>query len=115
MFLCVLFLFKWSISDYFSQNSSIITTELCKDLTDSEKAKQTLPPFDALWMCVYTRLGTLCVDARPAVRKSAGQTLFTTIAAHGALLQSATWQTVLWQVGRTPGNIFLLYHNYSFV
>lgn len=42
--------------------------------------------------------GDLCVDSRPAVRKSAGQTLFSTIAAHGALLHNQTWQAVLWQV-----------------
>ena len=57
-----------------------------------------MPPFDKLWMCLYARLGDLCVDSRPAVRKSAGQTLFSTIAAHGALLHNQTWQAVLWQV-----------------
>ena len=57
-----------------------------------------MPPFDKLWMCLYARLGDLCVDSRPAVRKSAGQTLFSTIAAHGALLHNETWQAVLWQV-----------------
>ena len=31
-------------------------------------------------------------------RKSAGQTLFSTIAAHGSLLATQTWQAVLWQV-----------------
>ncbi len=31
-------------------------------------------------------------------RKSAGQTLFSTIAAHGSLLAKQTWQAVLWQV-----------------
>lgn len=75
--------------------------------------------FDKLWMCLYTKLGIvsvlkfdngdtviiaiivageLCIDERPAVRKSAGQTLFSTIAAHGDLLQSSTWQAVVWQV-----------------
>lgn len=42
--------------------------------------------------------GELCVDPRPAVRKSAGQTLFSTISAHGSLLKQSTWQAVLWQV-----------------
>jgi hypothetical protein len=41
--------------------------------------------------------GDLCVDSRPAVRKSAGQTLFSTISAHGGLLHQPTWQAVLWQ------------------
>lgn len=42
--------------------------------------------------------GELCIDDRPAVRKSAGQTLFSTIAAHGDLLDTNTWQAVVWQV-----------------
>lgn len=79
--------------------------------------------FDKLWMCLYTKLGNavvylhrcsitnvievfaiallsgeLCIDERPAVRKSAGQTLFSTIAAHGDLLHHSTWQAVVWQV-----------------
>ena len=77
--------------------------------------------FDKLWMCLYTKLGNyrllrgsggkiiifffsslhlgeLCIDERPAVRKSAGQTLFSTIAAHGDLLHHNTWQAVVWQV-----------------
>nr|CAH0104416.1 unnamed protein product [Daphnia galeata] len=54
--------------------------------------------FDKLWMCLYTKLGELCIDERPAVRKSAGQTLFSTIAAHGDLLHHNTWQAVVWQV-----------------
>lgn len=43
-------------------------------------------------------LGELCVDSRPAVRKSAGQTLFATIGAHGGLLAEKTWTQVLCQV-----------------
>lgn len=57
-----------------------------------------MPSFDKLWMCLYARLGELCVDTRPAVRKSAGQTLFSTISAHGTLLRQPTWQVLLWQV-----------------
>lgn len=57
-----------------------------------------MPSFDKLWMCLYARLGELCVDSRPAVRKSAGQTLFSTISAHGGLLKQSTWQAILWQV-----------------
>lgn len=57
-----------------------------------------MPGFDKLWMCLYARLGELCVDSRPAVRKSAGQTLFSTISAHGGLLKQSTWQVMIWQV-----------------
>lgn len=38
------------------------------------------------------------MDPRPAVRKSAGQTMFSTIAAHGTLLQQPTWHIVVWKV-----------------
>lgn len=94
------FSFQWNISDYFYQNRSRITEDLTESEAESEQTSKTpLPPFDRLWMCLYTKLGELCVDTRPAVRKSAGQTLFSTIAAHGSLLQQQTWQTVLWQVG----------------
>jgi len=57
-----------------------------------------VPAFDALWMDLYGRLSDLCVDQRPAVRKSAGQTLFSMIAAHGALLEKSSWQAMLWKV-----------------
>jgi hypothetical protein len=86
----------WNISDYFCQNREKIIDDLEREVGD--KSKTVMPPFDALWMCLYSKLGELCVDPRPAVRKSAGQTLFSTVAAHGALLQQTTWQTVLWQV-----------------
>jgi hypothetical protein len=63
--------------------------------------------------------GDLCVDSRPAVRKSAGQTLFSTISAHGGLLHQPTWQAVLWQasVSQLHGHILRMYktlhHNAS--
>jgi C-terminal region of Mon2 protein len=38
------------------------------------------------------------VDSRPSVRKSAGQTLFSTLSAHGVLLRHPTLHAVLWQV-----------------
>lgn len=42
--------------------------------------------------------GELCIDPRPAVRKSAGQTLLSTISAHANLLTPSSWNAVLWQV-----------------
>lgn len=84
----------WSVSDYFFQNQEKIRVALEKEKTETSQ----MPAFDQLWMCLFTRLGDLCVDSRPAVRKSAGQTLFSTISAHGSLLARTTWQTVLWQV-----------------
>ncbi|XP_034257035.1 protein MON2 homolog [Thrips palmi] len=90
----------WNISDFFYQNQEKLCTSLSGDTNVFPEFPGTpnMPPFDKLWMCLFARLGDLCVDARPAVRKSAGQTLFSTISAHGSLLQPATWQPVLWQV-----------------
>lgn len=90
----------WNISDYFYQNQE----KLCACLRGESSVfpdfpgTTNMPPFDKLWMCLYARLGDLCVDSRPAVRKSASQTLFSTISAHGSLLHQPTWQAVLWQV-----------------
>uniref|UniRef100_A0A4W4GQV5 Protein MON2 homolog n=1 Tax=Electrophorus electricus TaxID=8005 RepID=A0A4W4GQV5_ELEEL len=99
----------WNISDYFFQRAEIITEELEKEeailLQQACDKGETLnrpfhpaPPFDCLWLCLYAKLGELCVDPRPAVRKSAGQTMFSTIAAHGTLLQQPTWHIVVWKV-----------------
>ncbi|KAK9399646.1 Protein MON2 like [Crotalus adamanteus] len=99
----------WNISDNFFQRGEIIEKELNKEESvlhkQAEEKGITLnrpfhpaPPFDCLWLCLYAKLGELCVDPRPAVRKSAGQTLFSTIGAHGTLLQHSTWHTVIWKV-----------------
>ncbi|XP_030829471.1 protein MON2 homolog isoform X2 [Strongylocentrotus purpuratus] len=92
----------WNISDYLYQNREKIRTVLSKETVGGPKptsnGEQPIPPFDALWLTLYSRLADLCVDSRPAVRKSGGQTLFSTISAHGALLKHTTWQIVLWHV-----------------
>ncbi|XP_037071265.1 protein MON2 homolog [Pollicipes pollicipes] len=90
----------WNISDYFFQSQDKLRSCLTAEsgVFPEFPGVQNMPPFDRLWMCLFARLGDLCVDSRPAVRKSAGQTLFSTIAAHGSLLQHSTWQAVLWQV-----------------
>ena len=96
----VCFYSQWNISDYFYQNRERIKNDLKatpKSPDKSDKVEE-ISPFDALWMCLFTRLGDLCVDQRPAVRKSAGQTLFSTISGHGGLLQQGSWKKVLWQV-----------------
>ena len=54
--------------------------------------------FDALWMLLFLNLTKLCVNDRPAVRKSASHTLFSTVMAHGPLLNLETWPEVLWKV-----------------
>ncbi|XP_016079952.1 PREDICTED: protein MON2 homolog isoform X3 [Miniopterus natalensis] len=99
----------WNISDYFFQRGETIEKELNKEEAVQQKQAEEKGmvlnrpfhpalPFDCLWLCLYAKLGELCVDPRPAVRKSAGQTLFSTIGAHGTLLQHSTWHTVIWKV-----------------
>lgn len=98
----------WNIADHLFQNQERISKNLEEEklvefdadaqLTIPSNSASSIPPFDSLWMCLFSRLGDLCVDSRPAVRKSAGQTLFSTISAHGSLLKQTTWQAVLWQV-----------------
>lgn len=91
----------WNISDYLYQNRDKIRENLdqdSKNLQIQSGTEKPVPPFDALWLTLYSRLADLCVDSRPAVRKSAGQTLFSTISVHGSLLELSTWQIVLWQV-----------------
>lgn len=90
---------QWNISDNFFQNRQRIKQDLeSKTWKAGSKGSEELSPFDELWLCLFRHLGELCVDSRPAVRKSAGQTLFSTISAHGGLLHQNTWHTVLWQV-----------------
>lgn len=90
----------WNISDYFNQNQDKLSQNVGDEVSVLPDFPHTLnmPHFDKLWMVLYARLGDLCVDPRPAVRKSAGQTLFSTITAHGSLLNPPTWQAVMWQV-----------------
>ena len=110
---------QWNLSDFLYQNRTSLKHDLenyvrCQpDLIKSDENNRTspihnvelypepdttVPPFDSAWMSLYGKLGELCVDPRPAVRKSAGQTLFSTITAHGGLLENQTWYTVLWKV-----------------
>ena len=85
-------LLQWNISDFFYQQRDKISSDIIQD------ADPSITSSDYLWMCLYSKFGELCVDLRPAVRKSAGQTLFSTIAAHGNLLENVTWKSLLWKV-----------------
>ena len=74
----------WNIIDF-----------LCHDIADTDADPAHI---QSLWLCLYSSIGQLCCDARPEVRKSAGQTLFGTISAHGASLCSETWRQLFWEV-----------------
>ncbi|CAG0915150.1 unnamed protein product [Notodromas monacha] len=90
----------WNISDHFSQNRTKLENSLSeKDiLLPAFPDVPYMPPLDKLWMRIYAQLGDLCVDSRPAVRKSASQTLFSTISAHGHFLKPETWRIMILQV-----------------
>ncbi|KFD50002.1 hypothetical protein M513_09095 [Trichuris suis] len=53
---------------------------------------------DQLLLCLYHCLSNLCIDPRPPVRKSACQTLLSTVMSHGVLLQASSWRNVFWEV-----------------
>lgn len=79
----------WNISDYMFQQADQLAGQ-----TDSGSIRP-------IWMVLYGRLGQLCVDSRPAVRKSAAQTLFCTISSHGSVLGDAAnlhWNDLVWKV-----------------
>ena len=53
-------------SDKYNRTSPIHNVDYIRNLN--------VPPFHSAWMFFYGKLWELCVDPRPAVRKSAGQT-----------------------------------------
>ncbi|KER22908.1 hypothetical protein T265_09082 [Opisthorchis viverrini] len=52
-----------------------------------------------LWIDIFCKLADLCLDRRPAIRKSACQTLFNTVECHSARrFDEATWSALFWKV-----------------
>ncbi|KAL5256952.1 hypothetical protein ACHWQZ_G012027 [Mnemiopsis leidyi] len=103
----------WHISDFLYQNHDKISERNTENEECGEIRKQEIVSgpivalrqsflsdisFDTLWISLFQRVGDLCIDVRPPVRKSAGQTLFSTLSAHGDLLKPQTWNIVLWKV-----------------
>ncbi|CAK8698239.1 unnamed protein product [Clavelina lepadiformis] len=89
----------WSMSDYMHQHQDKIKPELIKLKEENFLDESgTFPVTDILWMNLFRKMGNLCVDSRPAIRKSAGQTLFSTISAHWATMSKATWHDLIWEV-----------------
>ena len=67
----------WNLFYYFYQNQDSLKTAIIaepKILPDLPGYKE-MSVFDKLWMCLFSRLGDLCLDPRPATRKSAGQVI----------------------------------------
>lgn len=91
----------WSVSDFTFQNwkkfGSSSTPSLTKDEHTDIDDDSSSDPF-SLWILLFSNIGELCVDERPSVRKSAGQTLFQTISTHGGILNNIAWNKVIWDV-----------------
>lgn len=89
----------WNVSDHMSRQKIEIQSGLQNALDDGG-AVVAVKEFKAadLWMVLYEKLAELCVDPRSEVRKSASQTLFSTITTHGNLLNAETWHRLVWAI-----------------
>lgn len=102
----------WNLADFFFQNETRIRSNLTSrvpripfvDSNDSntvngdQKEQDTFCPYESLWLYLFTRLSQLCIDDRPAVRKSSSQTLFGAFATHSSTLSPKIWQSIVWDV-----------------
>ena len=90
----------WNVADYLHHNQNRIRTDLAKGQQVNRPSimESQLDPFECLWMGLFTRLGDLCCDSRPSVRKSAAQTLFSGLTTHADILQNPVWHPILWKV-----------------
>lgn len=92
----------WDTADFLFQNRRTIEENLddrnVPSGDDNKDPNSVLPAYDCLWMSLFAKLGDLCTDSRPSLRKSASQTLFATLTTHGEILDTRLWSAVLWQV-----------------
>lgn len=67
---CLIFLLQWNISDYFFQNQEKLFQSLESDTSafPDFPGTQDLPPFDRLWMCLYTRLGKSTINLQALIK-----------------------------------------------
>ncbi|CAH8608784.1 unnamed protein product [Dicrocoelium dendriticum] len=73
----------------------LLEKENCHVSTDPS----TVVTIHELWIGIFSQLSGLCLDPRPAVRKSACQTLFNMIECHGARrFTASTWTTMFWKI-----------------
>lgn len=98
----------WNVADYLHQNKEKIESEKL-DATNEKDApnlafiyeffrQSDLSNYDSIWMALFAKLSEICIDPRPAIRKSACQTLFATITTHADILEPPTWQAIPWQI-----------------
>ena len=94
----------WNIADHLYQNQEKLKAVLSHQQNpnpESDTKRESdyeMSAFESLWITIFKRLSDLCTDGRPAIRKSASQTLFATLNSHGTILEADTWSCVLWQV-----------------
>lgn len=97
----------WNLADFLFQNETKIRSNLIEPIEYKESIslpnncttqKPDLAPYESLWLHLFTRLSELCIDERPAVRKSSSQTLFGAFSSHSSILSPKIWQSVIWNV-----------------
>jgi hypothetical protein len=114
----------WQVSDYLSQNRISMEESLREqvsgnpgrprgssntdsadtqggDTSEAEVDLDGLPTrlsLDDIWMCLYREVAALCVDARADVRRSACQTLYSTLETHAPLLDTTAFLQAMEQV-----------------
>lgn len=69
-----------------------------QSIEDKTLQSSSLGVYDSIWMILFQSLSNLIINEQSAIRKSAAQTLFSTLSVHGSILQCNTWQAVLWSV-----------------
>ncbi|XP_018650113.1 hypothetical protein Smp_212080 [Schistosoma mansoni] len=82
--------YKLHLADFFMEQKNI-------PLVVSDSINSSID-LKELWISVFHKLADLCLDRRPAVRKSACQTLFNTIECHSEQFDEDTWSTLLWKI-----------------
>lgn len=103
----------WNVADYLHQNKKLIQESKVskQDNFVNEHDAPNLAPFiydyvkqadlelyESIWMALFAKLLDICIDSRPAIRKSACQTLFATITTHGEMLDQRAWHCIIWQI-----------------
>lgn len=98
----------WSVADYLHQNKDKIENETLTFSHEDDAPnlafiyefvrQSELSNYDSIWMALFSKLSEICIDPRPAIRKSACQTLFALITTHGDIWQFNTWQAIPWQI-----------------
>ena len=87
----------WNVADFLHHNHAKIRSDLTREKTEKALESQ-LHPFECLWTGLFSRLGHLCCDPRPPVRKSSAQTLFSGLTTHADILQHEAWHSILWKI-----------------